>query len=93
MNILPIDVLNRIFEYDGRIKYKPKEGIFVNIIRKDDYRYGVVQSHIERNAKIVKKFANHSNSIHVYIDVYYKRDFDEVDGCPVSGLVFCKKRL
>ena len=41
--IVPIDALNLILEYDGRIKYMRKESIYVNIISKNDYRNKIIK--------------------------------------------------
>lgn len=41
--IVPIDALNLILEYYGRIKYMRKESIYVNIISKNDYRNKIIK--------------------------------------------------
>ena len=41
--IFPFDIINLIFEFDGRIKYKHKEKIYVNIISKIDFRYNLIK--------------------------------------------------
>jgi hypothetical protein len=48
---LPFDVLNIILQYDGRIKYLHKTHIYVNIIHKNDYRYNIIETKI--NKKII----------------------------------------
>ena len=37
MNLLPLDIIHRILEYDGRIKYR--HGKYMNQIAQDDDRY------------------------------------------------------
>jgi len=37
MNLLPLELVHRILEYDGRIKYR--HGNYMNQIAQDDYRY------------------------------------------------------
>jgi hypothetical protein len=37
MNQLPFEIVHRILEYDGRIKYR--HGKYMNQISQDDYRY------------------------------------------------------
>ena len=37
MNLLPLELIHRILEYDGRIKHR--HGKYMNQICKDDYRY------------------------------------------------------
>jgi len=42
MNRLPTELINRILEYDGRIKYR--NGKYMNRISQDDDRYKIVKS-------------------------------------------------
>jgi hypothetical protein len=42
MNRLPLDVIHRILEYDGRMKYR--NGKYMNQIPKDDDRYDLLKT-------------------------------------------------
>jgi hypothetical protein len=42
MNLLPLEIVHRILEYDGRIKYR--HGKYMNQIAQDDDRYKMLQS-------------------------------------------------
>ena len=50
---IPNELLNIIFEYDGRIKYE--KGKFINIIHKHDNRYNILKPLISKKLKILKK--------------------------------------
>ena len=50
---IPNELLNIIFEYDGRIKYE--KGKFINIIHKHDNRYNILKPIISKKLKILKK--------------------------------------
>jgi len=41
MNLLPLEIVHRILEYDGRIKYR--HGKYMNQIAQDDDRYKILQ--------------------------------------------------
>ena len=82
---LPFDVLNIILEYDGRIKYLHKNGIYINIISKNDYRYNIVKSKINNQLPLVKHFNDGNNEYKFYIDIYFKNK--------ELGLIFCRKIL
>jgi hypothetical protein len=41
MNLLPLEIVHRILEYDGRIKYR--HGKYMNQIAQDDYRYHLLR--------------------------------------------------
>ena len=46
------ELLDIIFEYDGRIKYK--NGKYVNIIHKNDERYDIIRPLISKKIEITK---------------------------------------
>lgn len=50
---IPLELLNIILAYDGRIKYK--KGKYVNIIHKNDIRYNIIQPIINKKIEIIKK--------------------------------------
>ena len=72
--ILPFDVLNLILEYDGRIKYIHKERMYVNIISKNDNRYNIITSTINKKNDFIKQFGIGNNGLKYYVDIYYKND-------------------
>jgi len=80
MNLFPFDVINRILEYDGRIKYR--NGKYMNKIAQDDYRYKILQtiSHIKPFHKNHKDFwlviiSTNNNFIEIYKSLsYYLED-------------------
>jgi hypothetical protein len=49
---IPNDLLDIILEYDGRIKYK--NGMYVNIIHKNDERYDIIRPLISKKIEIMK---------------------------------------
>jgi hypothetical protein len=56
MNInphFPIDIINIILEYDGRIKYRRDK--YVNIIHKHDARYNMITPLINKKMEIMKE--------------------------------------
>ncbi len=67
---LPIDIVNKILEYDGRIKYR--NGEFVNIIHPTILKYYnyLLDTLIEKKRKIFKK----SLSIKRYKHYFYPRE-------------------
>ena len=51
--LLPTDLVHKIFEYDGRIRYE--RGKYINVIHKHDERYTIVHKKVERQIEIMKK--------------------------------------
>jgi hypothetical protein len=49
----PIDIINIVLEYDGRIKYRRDE--YVNILHKHDTRYNIITPLINKKIEIMKK--------------------------------------
>lgn len=82
---LPFDVLNIILQYDGRIKFLHKSGMYVNILSKNDYRYNIIQTKINNKINLINNFNMGNNGLQFYIDVYYKNS--------ELGLIFSKKML
>jgi hypothetical protein len=66
---IPKELLNIILEYDGRIKYK--NGKYVNIIHKNDYRYYIIQKVVLNKLSIMKDFdfANDSFYFEINFDI------------------------
>ena len=76
-HILPFDVLNLILEYDGRIKYIHKEGIYANIISKNDNRYNILASNIDKKMNYIKQFCIKKHFLHLFsfkTPILYKID-------------------
>jgi hypothetical protein len=65
---LPFDVLNIILEYDGRIKYSHTKRIYVNIISKNDDRYGIVESIINKKINILQEIE--TENLDYYINIW-----------------------
>ena len=86
-HILPFDVLNLILEYDGRIKYIHKEGIYVNVISKNDYRYNIITPKMNAKFGLIKQLNIGNTGLKFYLDIYYKNDEN------YKGLIFNKRIL
>ena len=84
---LPFDVLNIILQYDGRIQFLHKKRIYVNIISKNDYRYNIMETTINKKIDLINNLNIGNNGLNFYIDLYYKNDIIH------KGLIFCKKIL
>ena len=58
---IPKELINLILEYDGRIKYR--KGNYTNIIHKNDVRYNIIKSVINKKKKIMEEteFGNNSS--------------------------------
>lgn len=85
VHYFPFDILNLIFEYDGRIKYSHKERIYRNIISKNDPRYSIIKTKINNKKELINKFNKGNNGLKYYIDIFYKNQ--------ELGMIFCKKML
>jgi hypothetical protein len=49
---IPRELLHIILEYDGKIKYRT--GKYINIIKKNDFRYNIVENIISKKLLIIK---------------------------------------
>ena len=87
MKNLPFDVLNRILEYDGRIRYVHRDGIYVNIINKYDYRYNIIRPKMNAKYGLIKQLNIGNNGVKFCVEIYYKND--EM----YKGLIMTKKML
>ena len=59
MNRFPLEIVHRILEYDGRIKYR--HGKYMNQIAQDDYRY-----HLLRKIPVFRRDDWYSGDFYVY---------------------------
>lgn len=66
---LPLDIINIILDYDGRIKYK--RGKYVNIIHNHDTRYNMITPLINKKMEILKGITLASPS-----EFYFEFGFD-----------------
>ena len=49
---IPKELLHKILEYDGKIKYR--NGKYIDVIHKHDYRYSILQPLINKKMEIMK---------------------------------------
>lgn len=83
---LPYELINIIFQYDGRIKYKYKQKNtidyhrFVNVIHKHDKRYSTITPIIDKKMKIMKN----TTTSPVNTSFYFEFAFDNY-----PNLVLC----
>ena len=66
------DVVNKILEYDGRIKYR--KGHYVDIIHKNDIRYNLIQNIIVKKKEILKKITRDGKGF------YFEFGFNNING-------------
>ena len=67
---LPFDVVNIILEYEGRIKYSHTKRIYKNIISKNDYRFNIVKSIINKKLNIIQNIEK--ENLDFYIDIWFQ---------------------
>ena len=70
MNLLPIELVRRILEYDGRIKYR--NGKYVNQIAQDDDRYKMLQGIPQFHSKKSSEWSS-SHMILLENYIYYSK--------------------
>jgi len=68
VSYIPKELLHIILDYDGRIKYK--NGKYVNIIHKNDFRYNIIQKVVLNKLLIIKDIDL------AYDDFYFEINFD-----------------
>ena len=64
MNHLPLEIVHRILEYDGRIKYR--NGKYMNQIAPDDERYKMLQTLPQIDSNNSDFMSSHKNNFHIY---------------------------
>jgi hypothetical protein len=74
---IPKELLDIILAYDGRIKYK--NGKYVNIIHKNDERYNIITTIINKKMKIMQNIELSGSGF------YFEFGFDT---CKSVGLVY-----
>jgi hypothetical protein len=68
---LPHYLINIILDYDGRIKYK--NGKYINIIHKHDFRYNIIEPLIEKKKEIMKHTCTSSSRF--YFEFSFNNEF------------------
>ena len=68
---LPTDLVHKILEYDGRIRYEM--GKYINVIHKHDERYQIVRKKLERQVEIMKKTEIRDGGF--YLEFSFKIDY------------------
>lgn len=76
---IPIELLNIILEYDGRIKYR--KGKYVNIIHKRDIRYNMLNHIINKKIEIMKNTERDRRGSGFYFEFGF-------DTCKGAGLCY-----
>ena len=65
---IPRELLHIILDYDGRIKYK--RGNYINIIKKNDFRYNIVENIISKKLQIIENTEIHDTRF--FFDIRFK---------------------
>ena len=68
---LPHYLINIILDYDGRIKYK--NGKYINIIHKHDFRYNIIELLIKKKKEIMKDTCTHGSRF--YFEFSFNNEF------------------
>lgn len=73
-SFIPNHIWQIIFEFDGRIKYIYKRGIFVNIIHKKDIRYDILEKFLNKKIKVIEKMEMiRTGNGEFYIDIPFEK--------------------
>jgi hypothetical protein len=82
MDCIPKDIVNKILEYYGKIRYK--NGKYTNMIIQDDYRYKLIEPLIDKKIQILKnaEVYKDENNEHQF---YFEFGFDN---CNQVGLCY-----
>ena len=70
---LPFELIDLIFSYDGRIRYK--NGRFCNVIVSNDPRYGIIEPVICKKINILSKIETYTYSS----SFYFEFEFDSLE--------------